>query len=348
MMELPLSDLSSVKGDAGCFRCDHCDAELVHKIAQLLLPGLATACVDSTTGDFFRSPAMVAVELRHEMIDYITDRSETYISEFLLPAQQAAGGGDSVRDRPPDDPTEVVSDLIEDFVSTKQNFLSRISSWILSDSREDKIDDFVQEMEANRFWTIDRREAVAEVLLRNLDYKNVFHCSLKLEDEQLLAVHKAKCGFRSVSCSNDGCRVKFCAVQHEQHDSVCGYKVLPCEQQCPDLVLRREMDRHCVTICPMKLMNCPFYQVGCKSVIPQCTLEQHCQENLRMHLICVLPVVHRNEELSKEELEGEAEALEQAQSTDELFSGLDLRSLTAAIRNLEVKVKQQDNQKNDS
>ncbi|KAG0499105.1 hypothetical protein HPP92_003796 [Vanilla planifolia] len=146
-MDPPASDIHLVKEDAGPFPCYYCDAELVHKIAQLLLPGLSTACVDHTMGGFFRSPAMVAVELRREMVDYITRRSETYISEFLLRAQETSGGIDPVPEQPPDDPADIVADLLEDFAATKRNFLSRVSSWVLSDSREDKIDDFVQEMD---------------------------------------------------------------------------------------------------------------------------------------------------------------------------------------------------------
>ncbi|MQL76592.1 hypothetical protein Taro_008987 [Colocasia esculenta] len=29
--------------------------------------------------------------------------------------------------------------------------------------------------------------------------------------------------------------------------------------------IRREMDRHCITVCTMKLVNYPFYQVGCRT-----------------------------------------------------------------------------------
>ncbi|KAG0486050.1 hypothetical protein HPP92_008145 [Vanilla planifolia] len=307
-----LVDDGPVMDDIGSYQCDLCDAELVHQIAQLILSGLSAACVDSTTGDFFRSPAMVAIELRKAMVDYITQRSETCISETLLLAQEADGGLGRPFEQVIDDPAEIVACLMEDFAATKRNLLGRVSGWILSDSREDKIDDFVQEMEMNHFWMIDRREAVSEVLVRNLDYKNEFHCSMKFEGEQQLAEHKSVCSFRPVKCSNLGCRVKFCAVHEDQHDSVCAYKVLPCDQKCPEMVLRREMDRHCVTVCTMKLMNCPFYQVGCHSAIPRCTLKEHCRKNLLAHLMCVLPVVHRNDEASEDEWKEHARSLVKA------------------------------------
>ncbi|PWZ18686.1 hypothetical protein Zm00014a_018133 [Zea mays] len=38
----------------------------MHKLAQILLPGLAAVCMDGTTGDPFCSPSAVAVDLRKE------------------------------------------------------------------------------------------------------------------------------------------------------------------------------------------------------------------------------------------------------------------------------------------
>ncbi|KAG0503353.1 hypothetical protein HPP92_003425 [Vanilla planifolia] len=101
------------------------------------------------------------------------------------------------------------------------------------------------------------------------------------------------------------------------------------------------MDRHCVTVCPMRLMNCPFYHVGCHTAIPQCTLEQHCKENLRTHLICTLPIVHRNEEASEEEWKLRAEALVKAQSENELSEALDLRSLSIIVKKLQAMKREQ-------
>ncbi|PKA49305.1 hypothetical protein AXF42_Ash014207 [Apostasia shenzhenica] len=336
-MDLPVSNPGPVKEEHCSFHCHYCDPEVVHKIAQVLLPGLATACVDSTSGDFFRSPSVVAVELRKELIDYITERSETYVSEILLRVQESAGGPDPAPELPTDDPSEIAADLVEEFTATKRNLLSLVSGWILSDGREDKIDDLVQEMEKNRFWEIDRREAVAEALLRNLDYKNEFHCSMRFEEEQEFAEHNVKCSFRPVICSNKGCRVKFCFSHEEQHELICLYKVLPCEQKCAEMILRREMDRHCVTACPMKLVNCPFYQIGCQSAFPHCRLREHCRQNLRTHLICLLPVLHRNEDSSEDEWNELAEALDKAQTEDQLAKALDVRALTAAIKSLEAK-----------
>lgn len=332
-MDLPVSDPGPVKEGGPMFHCDNVDTELVHKTAQLLLPGLATACVDNTTG-LFRGPSSVAVDIRKEMVDYLTQRSEMFTAETVVQGD----GNPNQTEEVSDDPVEIITNFIDDFASSKRNWLSRVSGWLLSESREDKIDDFVQEMETNGFWFMDRRETVAGTLLKNVDYKNTSHCAMKFDSAEELTEHKPQCDFRPANCTNEGCHTKFCALHVEKHDAVCPYKVIPCEQKCSKSILRREMDRHCITVCPMKLVNCPFYQVGCQSTFPQCSLEQHCVEFLHSHLLPILQVIHK-EDSSMEEIIQRVELLEKGESRDELVEALDVRSLTSAVKGLEAKMK---------
>uniref|UniRef100_A0A1D1XLP6 TNF receptor-associated factor family protein DDB_G0290965 n=1 Tax=Anthurium amnicola TaxID=1678845 RepID=A0A1D1XLP6_9ARAE len=329
------------RGDGPSFSCGLCDLEQVHKISQLLLPGLAAACVDATTGDPFRGPASVAVPVRKDMVEYLARRSESHVAQSVL-----AGSGDVAESPPPDaageggdEPTEVVSDFLDDFAASKRNLLGRVSGWLMSESREDKIDDFVQEMEANGFWLEDRREALAETLLKNLDYRCRFSCEMGFGAPEAVAAHGAECGFRPVRCGNEGCGATFSAIHSGKHDSACPFKILPCEQKCQQSVSRREMDRHCITVCPMRLVNCPFYQVGCRAdAFPQCEVEQHCSEFLHSHLLYVLQVIHK-QEATVDELKQRVQLLEKSQSLSELSEALDVRSLTLAIKEQEAKMK---------
>jgi homogentisate solanesyltransferase len=263
----------------------------------MFLPGLATACVDNTTGDIFNTPASVAVDMRKEMVGYLTQRSESFLAESVI---LEAG---------PDHPYDVVYDFVDDFAISKRNLFDRVSGWVMSENREEKIDDFVQEMEINGFWLLDRREAIAHTLLKNVDFKNAFHCNRKFMSEEGLAEHVCHCSFRSMTCSNDGCNARFCASHLEKHDSVCPFKIVPCEQKCSDSIRRREMDRHCITVCPMKLVNCPFYALGCQFAIPYCVIEQHCSDTIHFHLLYVLQFIHK--EASEEDLKRRVEQLEQ-------------------------------------
>ncbi|KAK4432203.1 hypothetical protein Salat_0982400 [Sesamum alatum] len=326
--DLKPEKLEQEKEGGASFHCDLYDEDLVHKIAQEFLPGLASACVDNTTGGLFRSPASVAVEIRREMVDYLVQRSENFVAESVV-----------LEDVPnaevPEDPHDIIANFVDDFASSKRNFFSRVSGWLLSDKREDKIDDFVQEMEINGFWLLNRREAVGQTLLKNVDFKNIYHCSMSFKSEEDLEDHKLNCGFRTMTCINEGCSSRFCAAQSDHHDSVCPFKILKCEQNCSAIIMRREMDRHCITVCPMKLVKCPFHSVGCQSSIPQCTVGQHKSEDLRSHLLYVLQVVHKD--ASVEDLKERVEELIEL-SSGKLAGARDARNLTSAIKGLEAKL----------
>lgn len=335
-MDLPATDVEvkpekfeEVKEAGPLYHCGLFDTEIVHKIAQEFLPGLASACVDNTTGGLFKSPASVAVEIRKEMVEYLTLRSETFVAESVI----LEGGPEA---EVSDNPYDIISNFVDDFASSKRNIFSRVSGWLLSERREDRIDDFVQEMEINGFWFIERREVIAQTLLKNVDFKNIFHCNMKFNSAEELSGHNPHCSFRTIDCTNEGCNARFCAAHLENHNSICPFKVLPCEQKCSASIMRREMDKHCITICPMKLMNCPFYQVGCQSSVPQSTIEQHRLENLQSHLLYILQVVHKD--ASVDDLQKRVEQLEELDSPGRLAAARDVRSLTFAIKDLEAKL----------
>ncbi|GFZ03698.1 TRAF-like superfamily protein [Actinidia rufa] len=334
-MDLPPIDieakpekLEEAKEAGPSFHCDLSDTEIVHKIAQAFLPGLASACVDNTTGGLFNSPASVAVDMRREMVEYLTLRSETFVAESVI---LEGGPKAEVSDHPYD----IIADFVDDFGSSKRNIFSRVSGWLLSERREDRIDDFLQEMEINGFWLIERREVIAQTLLKNIDFKNTFHCDMKFNSAAELAEHSLECNFRTMNCTNEGCNARFCASHLENHASICPFEILPCEQKCLDSIMRREMDKHCITVCPMRLVNCPFYPVGCQSSVPHCTIQQHRLDDLHSHLLYILQVIHKD--ASVEVLKKRVEQLEEA-SLGRLAEAWDVRSLTFTIRDLEAEI----------
>ncbi|XP_055802250.1 uncharacterized protein LOC129871374 [Solanum dulcamara] len=321
--------IEEVEEDDALFRCDLFDAEMVQKVADEFLPGLASACIDNTTGGLLNSPASVAVDIRREMVDYLVQRSEMFVAESVVLE------GDLVIEVS-DNPHDVISDFIDDFAQSKRNFFCKVSAWMLSERREERIDDFVQEMEMNGFWLMARRVAVAQTTIRNIDFKNIYHCSMKFKSEEELSKHVTSCSFRELHCENEGCNARFSAAQLELHDSTCLFKILQCEQKCPETLMRREMDRHCITVCPMKLANCPFYPVGCVSTIPQCKTDQHRLEYLQSHLTHILKLIHK--EASFEALKKRAEQLLEASSPGRLAAARDARSLTVAIKSIDAKL----------
>ncbi|BAT86377.1 hypothetical protein LR48_Vigan03g291600 [Vigna angularis] len=311
------------------FHCDLCDTEVVHKLAQMFLPGLASACVDNTSGDLFKTAGSIAVDMRKEMIEYLTQRSESFVAESVI----LEGGPD---DEVSDHPYDIISNLVDDFASSKRNLFSRVSGWLLSEKREDNIEDFVQEMEVNGFWTLERREKIAETLLKNVDFENSYHCNMSFNDIEDLVNHKDNCNFRSIICENEGCNSRFCASHLNDHDSTCPFKIIPCEQKCPANIMRREMDRHCITVCPMKLVNCPFYAIGCRSAVAQCMIEKHRSDDINSHLWHFLKGIYK--EASGDDLTRRVKQIIQASPNNRLTEARDVRSLSFIVKDIEAKL----------
>jgi len=324
----------STAEEDGCSRCDLCDTKVIHSMTELLLRGLAAASVDSTTGDIFKSASSVAVAVKTELENYLLMRTEALIRESV-------DGGEDHSDKlikASTRPTEFLSDLINDFVAPKRNVLSHVSGFLSSESRVNKINDFMQKMEMENVWALDVRKATAETILESIDIKCIFHCPERFVEQDKLADHRSQCKFRVVNCKNDGCSASFSAIHIEEHDSICPFKPLPCDQLCDQHVMRCEMDKHCATVCPMKLINCPFYQVGCETAFPQGNLDDHCSKLLQTHMLYVLQATTR-QNATVDDMNQRLQLLEKAQSLNEMSGALDVRSLTLIIKEQEAKIK---------
>ncbi|KAI3715332.1 hypothetical protein L6452_22311 [Arctium lappa] len=269
-VEIKYQKTDEAKGNSKSYDCGLYDTEVVYKIAQELLPVLASACVDNTTGGIFKNVGSIAADMRKEMVDYLTQRSESYVAEFLL-AENASGV--EVYEHPYD----IIISLIDDFAASKRNI-----------------------------------------------------------SEEEVVEHRSECKFRPMDCTNEGCTTRYCAAQKEHHEAVCSFMILPCVQKCSDFVMTREMDRHCVTICPMKLVNCVFYTVGCQSIIPRCNVQQHNAGDLSSHLLYIIRVAHK--EATEENLKHKVEQILNLSNAEKLARARDARALTYLIKDVEAKL----------
>lgn len=56
-------------------------------------------------------------------------------------------------------PSKVVDDIFEAFIKSKKNLFTRVTSKVItSEKRDDKIDEFVQELDRTGVWMVGRRE----------------------------------------------------------------------------------------------------------------------------------------------------------------------------------------------
>jgi homogentisate solanesyltransferase len=272
------------------FQCEQCDIEVVQSMTELLLRGLATASVDSTTGDMFKSASSVAVCVKAEMEGYLFRRTEMLVRESV---DGPEGNSDQLM-KASTRPIELLSYLIDDFVASKRNMLSHVSGFLSNETRLNKIKDFTQKMQMENIWLLDERKATAETILESIDLECIFHCPERFAEQDKLVEHRSRCKFRVVKCKNDGCSDSFSAIHIEEHDSICPFKAILCEQLCQEHVMRCEMDKHCATVCPMKIINCPFHHAGCERAFPQGVLDRHCSELFQTHLLYVLQTTTRH------------------------------------------------------
>ncbi|KAI5073456.1 hypothetical protein GOP47_0011469 [Adiantum capillus-veneris] len=56
---------------SGDVECEYYDVEQVHGISHYLLWTVATACIEKTYGDLFRSPVSALDEAKKELIDFL-------------------------------------------------------------------------------------------------------------------------------------------------------------------------------------------------------------------------------------------------------------------------------------
>jgi homogentisate solanesyltransferase len=131
--------------------CGYYDVEQLEWLTQRLLVILGTACVEKTAGDLFSQPAAVVPDVKKEMLEYLNSQSEAYASGSGVVSSQ---GVNQVLA-----PSKVLDDIFEGFVRSKKTLYSRMSSKIMySEKREEKIEDFAQELDRTGVWMVGRRE----------------------------------------------------------------------------------------------------------------------------------------------------------------------------------------------
>ncbi|KAL2611492.1 hypothetical protein R1flu_023184 [Riccia fluitans] len=327
-----IAEIPTTSPDAPVLQeCGYFDVEQVGKIAQALLVSLGTACVEKTAGDPFNHPGAVVADVKKEMLEYLNVQSEAFATGTSAVVLQISGEIPS--------PLQVVGDILEAFVGSKKNLFSRVSSKLLySEKKEEKIDDFVQELDRTGAWMIGRREVLARALLKRVDRGKMFHCELQFDTSEQLAEHKGKCALRPVTCENEGCGAIFSAFNAKPHDGNCPFKQLPCEQGCKVMVKRGDMDKHCVTLCPMKLVNCPFAQAGCTQSLPQGIAEQHCVDNMGQHLLLVFQTMQK-QGVSLQNQGQRINLLEKAMQISQRSEAVDIGTVLLTSREQEIRLK---------
>eukprot|EP00250_Pteridium_aquilinum_P010735 c19596_g1_i1 orf=180-1268(+) len=313
----------STGSEGALLRCENVDLAQIRLLSRSLLLALASACVEKTYGDPFKSPLSVAAIVKTEMASFLTIQHP--------PLSPSASEIPS--------PLDLAEDLLDQYVHSNTSFLSRVSSKLMNnETKEERIEDLAEELDLAETWTPSEREQVAAVLLRNLDIRRISVCRMTFEKEEELVEHKSMCPFRPITCGNEGCGHVFSALHVLEHDMDCPFKLLRCEQECEAVLMRSEMDKHCITVCTMRPVKCPFFHVGCIDLVPQRALEQHCQEFIGSHLMYALQVMQKQEVLVSS-LTQRMLLLEKALAINERSDIVDIGTLSLTVRQQDAKIR---------
>ncbi|XP_024363356.1 uncharacterized protein [Physcomitrium patens] len=311
--------------------CGYYDVEQVHYLTQALLVTLAKACVEKTAGDPFSQRAGVLPDIKKEMLEYLHQQSEAYACGSGISSH---GMGQVLP------PSKVVDDIFESFIKSKKNLFSRVSSKIIdSIKKEDKVDDFVKELDRTGVWVVGRREARAKALLKRVDRSKTYHCEMKFDTDKELEDHRSTCNLRPYNCKNNGCGAFYSAHHAAAHDTSCPHKLLSCKLECGSLIPRGEMEAHVVTVCPMKIVKCPYHAVGCLHAMAQKLLEQHCTEHMGQHLLETLQYV-QNHEVAIGSHVHRIVLLEKALQLTQRSEAVDIGTVLLTVKEHENRVKQ--------
>jgi len=160
------------------------------------------------------------------------------------------------------------------------------------------------------FTTIRNLEAERAISVLRINCTNKEHgCDWVGEIKEYESSHVDLCAFENVECPNS-CGEIMQRQYLAEHEEVCHNKGLCCQycrkngdkdfitgghlDECPRLpiacpnkceatVIREEMSTH-RGVCPLQLINCDYFEVGCTTKVARQYILMHCEENIAQHL----------------------------------------------------------------
>ncbi len=107
-------------------------------------------------------------------------------------------------------------------------------------------------------------------------------CNEKVSRKDIKKHSKETCKQRKVTCEYCGISTAYYLLK--QHIEECEKCPVTCSRNCTkDYMLRRDLQNH-EDVCPKKLINCPFYEVGCTEQVPREDIQAHVESNACDHM----------------------------------------------------------------
>ena len=101
---------------------------------------------------------------------------------------------------------------------------------------------------------------------------------------RLMSTHTTNCPYRKVNCKNHGCELEIVFKDKMVHEGECLFSQVECKNNCGKIVRRKHIQEH-YDECKFQLLQCPYYDYGCKLSIQRNQYEDHLKEEAFRHSI---------------------------------------------------------------
>ena len=309
-------------------KCSNVDSFAVDALSQLLLDVLAYCTLLHKPSSLTES---ISLTLKHRII-------HAAISQKASPSSDAIQSLDQLKRR--------LQNLVEEERGkTIMNRLVRSIDFSFQQRGDRKEFQERQRQVSSRSFNPTERNIICSLVIKNLDPNFQLHCNKARPCGQ-------DCRFKRLPCSHEGCTATVSQIHLSQHMATCSYKVLQCE--CGDPIPLKEMEAHKQHACKLRIVSCPFKDIGCIKRVVARDLTGHINDDMASHLLLSMKRMMEHQEVIKKlntkvlELEGEKNAMKQLMETNDeetkkLISQLEakLTKSTKELTRLEATVKKQ-------
>ena len=109
------------------------------------------------------------------------------------------------------------------------------------------------------------------------------HCCDLFQRRYVTAHQTEECIRRPFSCDYCGNYGADFEDVTTKHWPVCGFRPVPCPNECGVYPERQNLEHHVSKDCPLTVVNCDFHYAGCEEQLPHKDMPAHLAENLVIH-----------------------------------------------------------------
>ncbi len=250
-------------------KCDHCDSGTVDVVSRLFLDVLAYT---SLLHNKSHATDAIVLPLKKTIID-------------LAISQEVTGQENVVHQ------LQNLRKKLENFIEKERS--KTVTSRIISGIHfsfpgrigQKEFDERCSSISAECLTKMER-DAIAGLILRKLDPRFELHCD------------KVACGtacrFARLECPNEGCVEIMSRIHLEIHDLECPHKIVECA--CGEKFKARELPAHRSEACKLRMVECPFKNIGCLKEVKAFELQQHVTEDMAAHLLLAVSQIQQQQQ----------------------------------------------------